>query len=34
MVAQAGSLVYFFNVWVGDISGSDAIMDFMVPAGI
>ncbi|ETK89019.1 hypothetical protein L915_06821 [Phytophthora nicotianae] len=32
----AGSLVYFFDVWVGEMTGQDAIlgMDFMVPAGI
>ncbi|POM69474.1 Hypothetical protein PHPALM_14234 [Phytophthora palmivora] len=31
-----GSLVYFFDIWVGDLAGQDAIldMDFMVPAGI
>ncbi|ETI29667.1 hypothetical protein F443_23220 [Phytophthora nicotianae P1569] len=35
-VTLAGSLVYFFDVWVGEMSGQDAIlgMDFMVPAGI
>ncbi|ETP33875.1 hypothetical protein F442_17691 [Phytophthora nicotianae P10297] len=35
-VTLAGSLVYFFEVWVGKLSGQDAIlgMDFMVPAGI
>ncbi|ETP38037.1 hypothetical protein F442_14223, partial [Phytophthora nicotianae P10297] len=34
-VTLAGSLVYFFDVWVGEMSGQDAIlgMDFMVPAG-
>ncbi|ETI50611.1 hypothetical protein F443_05874 [Phytophthora nicotianae P1569] len=34
--ALAGSLVYFFDVWVGEMTGQDAIigMDFMVPAGI
>ncbi|POM72921.1 LOW QUALITY PROTEIN: Eukaryotic/viral aspartic protease, active site, partial [Phytophthora palmivora] len=33
---MAGSLVYFFDIWVGDLAGQDAIlgMDFMVPAGI
>ena len=31
-----GSLVYYFDVWVGDLVGQEAIlgMDFMVPAGI
>ena len=31
-----GSLVYYFDVWVGDQVGQEAIlgMDFMVPAGI
>ena len=31
-----GSLVYYFNAWVGDQVGQEAIlgMDFMVPAGI
>ena len=31
-----GSLVYYFDAWVGDQVGQDAIlgMDFMVPAGI
>ena len=31
-----GSLVYYFEVWVGDQVGQEAIlgMDFMVPAGI
>ena len=31
-----GSLVYYFDAWVGDLVGQDAIlgMDFMVPAGI
>ncbi|ETI35940.1 hypothetical protein F443_17836 [Phytophthora nicotianae P1569] len=35
-VTLAGSLVYFFEVWVGKLSGQDATlgMDFMVPAGI
>ncbi|EGZ10226.1 hypothetical protein PHYSODRAFT_338895, partial [Phytophthora sojae] len=35
-VTLVGSLVYFFNIWVGDLSGHEAIlgMDFMVPAGI
>ncbi|OWZ19363.1 hypothetical protein PHMEG_0006402 [Phytophthora megakarya] len=33
---HAGSLVYFFDIWVGDLSGQEAIlgMDFMVPTGI
>lgn len=31
-----GSLVYYFDAWVGDLVGQGAIlgMDFMVPAGI
>ena len=31
-----GSLVYYFDVWVGDQVGQEAILgiDFMVPAGI
>ena len=31
-----GSLVYYFDVWVGDQVGQEAIleMEFMVPAGI
>ena len=31
-----GSLVYYFDVWVGDQVGQKAILgkDFMVPAGI
>ena len=35
-VTLAGSLVYYFDVWVGDQAGQEAIlgMDFMVPAGI
>ncbi|POM66537.1 Hypothetical protein PHPALM_17586 [Phytophthora palmivora] len=35
-ITVAGSLVYFFDIWVGDLAGQDAIlgMDFMVPAGI
>ncbi|KAE9262043.1 hypothetical protein PR003_g33689, partial [Phytophthora rubi] len=35
-ITLAGSLVYFFDIWVGDLSGQDAIlgMDFLVPAGI
>ncbi|OWY94496.1 hypothetical protein PHMEG_00035746, partial [Phytophthora megakarya] len=32
----AGYLVYFFDIWIGDLSGQNAIlgMDFMVPAGV
>ena len=35
-ITLAGSLVYYFNVWVGEQSGQEAIlgMDFMVPAGV
>ncbi|KAI9992297.1 hypothetical protein PInf_017686 [Phytophthora infestans] len=35
-ITLAGAMVYFFDVWVGERSGQDAIlgMDFMVPAGI
>ncbi|POM71469.1 Hypothetical protein PHPALM_11964 [Phytophthora palmivora] len=35
-ITMAGSLVYFFDIWVGDLAGQDATvgMDFMVPAGI
>ncbi|KAG6590560.1 reverse transcriptase [Phytophthora cinnamomi] len=35
-ITLAGSLVYFFDIWVGGLSGQEAIlgMDFMVPAGI
>ncbi|ETO99707.1 hypothetical protein F441_22874, partial [Phytophthora nicotianae CJ01A1] len=35
-VTLAGSLVYVFNVWVGEMTSQNAIlgMDFMVPAGI
>ncbi|OWY91474.1 LOW QUALITY PROTEIN: hypothetical protein PHMEG_00039936 [Phytophthora megakarya] len=35
-VTLAGSQVYFFDIWVGDLTGQQAIlgMDFMVPAGI
>ncbi|POM76615.1 Hypothetical protein PHPALM_6130 [Phytophthora palmivora] len=35
-ITMAGSLVYCFDIWVGDLAGQDAIlgMDFMVPAGI
>ena len=31
-----GSLVYYFDVWVGDQVGQEALLgiDFMVPAGI
>ncbi|POM64397.1 LOW QUALITY PROTEIN: Reverse transcriptase [Phytophthora palmivora] len=34
-ITMAGSLVYVFDIWVGDLAGQDAIlgMDFMVPAG-
>ncbi|ETM55650.1 hypothetical protein L914_01161 [Phytophthora nicotianae] len=35
-VTLAGSLGYFFDVWVGEMTGQNAIlgMDFMVPVGI
>ena len=35
-ITSSGSLVYYFDVWVGDQSGQEAIvgMDFLVPAGI
>ena len=35
-ITLAGSLVYYFDAWVGNQSGQEAIlgMDFMVPAGI
>ncbi|POM58039.1 LOW QUALITY PROTEIN: Reverse transcriptase [Phytophthora palmivora] len=35
-VTLAGSLVHYFDVWVGALSGQESIlsMDFMVPAGI
>ncbi|KAE9082583.1 hypothetical protein PF010_g21532 [Phytophthora fragariae] len=35
-ITLTGYLVYLFDIWVGDLSGQDAIsgMDFMVPAGI
>ncbi|OWZ10688.1 hypothetical protein PHMEG_00016422 [Phytophthora megakarya] len=35
-VTLAGSQVYFFDIWVGDLTGQQAIlgMDFMIPAGI
>ncbi|KAE9270549.1 hypothetical protein PR003_g30781, partial [Phytophthora rubi] len=35
-ITLAGSLVYFFDAWVGALSGQEAIlgMDFMVPAGV
>ncbi|OWY98671.1 hypothetical protein PHMEG_00030508, partial [Phytophthora megakarya] len=35
-VTLVGSEVYFFDIWVGDLTGQQAIlgMDFMVPAGI
>ncbi|OWZ13203.1 LOW QUALITY PROTEIN: hypothetical protein PHMEG_00013518 [Phytophthora megakarya] len=35
-ITLAGYLVYFFDIWIGDLSGQNAIlgMDFMVPAGV
>ncbi|OWZ04400.1 hypothetical protein PHMEG_00023704 [Phytophthora megakarya] len=35
-VTLAGSLVHFFDIWVGNLTGQQAIlgMDFMVPSGI
>ncbi|OWY92151.1 hypothetical protein PHMEG_00038963, partial [Phytophthora megakarya] len=35
-VTLGGSLVYFVDIWVGDLTGQQAIlgMDFMAPAGI
>ncbi|KAG3110128.1 hypothetical protein PI125_g10303 [Phytophthora idaei] len=35
-ITLAGCLVYWFDIWVSDLSGQEAIlgMDFMVPAGI
>ncbi|KAE8904733.1 hypothetical protein PF003_g11026 [Phytophthora fragariae] len=35
-ITLAGSLVYFFDIWVGDLAVQDVIlgMDFLVPAGI
>ncbi|QQA74039.1 retroviral-like aspartic protease (plasmid) [Bacillus licheniformis] len=35
-ITLAGCLVYWFDIWVGDLAGQDAIlgMDFMVPAGV
>ncbi|OWZ13093.1 hypothetical protein PHMEG_00013645 [Phytophthora megakarya] len=35
-ITLAGSYVYYFDAWVGDLTGQEAIlgMDFMVPAGI
>ncbi|KAG3117051.1 hypothetical protein PI125_g4074 [Phytophthora idaei] len=35
-ITLAGCLVYCFDIWVGDLTGQDAIlgMDFMVPAGV
>ncbi|KAE9089192.1 hypothetical protein PF010_g19099 [Phytophthora fragariae] len=35
-ITLAGYLVYLFDIWVGDLSGQEAIMgmDFMVPAGV
>ncbi|POM80573.1 Hypothetical protein PHPALM_1570 [Phytophthora palmivora] len=34
-ITMAGSLVYFFDIWVGDLAGQDAIlgMDFMIEIG-
>ncbi|OWY99656.1 LOW QUALITY PROTEIN: hypothetical protein PHMEG_00029311 [Phytophthora megakarya] len=35
-ITLAGYLVYFFDIWIRDLSGQNAIlgMDFMVPAGV
>ena len=35
-ITRNGSLVYYFDVWVGDQVGQEVIlgMNFMVPAGI
>ncbi|OWY91917.1 hypothetical protein PHMEG_00039281 [Phytophthora megakarya] len=35
-ITLAGAYVYYFDAWVGDLTGQEAIlgMDFMVPAGI
>ncbi|EGZ04314.1 hypothetical protein PHYSODRAFT_536710, partial [Phytophthora sojae] len=35
-ITLGGYLVYFFDIWVADLSGQEAIlgMDYMVPAGI
>ncbi|OWZ01267.1 hypothetical protein PHMEG_00027383 [Phytophthora megakarya] len=35
-ITLAGYLVYFFDIWIGDLSGQNVIlgMDFMVPAGV
>ncbi|OWZ17067.1 Eukaryotic/viral aspartic protease [Phytophthora megakarya] len=35
-ITLVGYLVYFFDIWIGDISGQNAILgtDFMVPAGV
>ncbi|OWZ07963.1 hypothetical protein PHMEG_00019571, partial [Phytophthora megakarya] len=35
-IILAGYLVYFFDIWIGDLSGQNAIlgMDFMVPTGV
>ncbi|EGZ20270.1 hypothetical protein PHYSODRAFT_328401 [Phytophthora sojae] len=35
-ITLGGYLVYFFDIWVGDLSGQETIlgMDYMVPAGI
>ncbi|OWZ11301.1 hypothetical protein PHMEG_00015696 [Phytophthora megakarya] len=35
-ITLVGYLAYFFDIWIGDLSGQNAIlgMDFMVPAGV
>ncbi|GMF16092.1 unnamed protein product [Phytophthora fragariaefolia] len=35
-ITLAGSLVYYFDIWVGELPGQEVIlgMDFMIPAGI
>ncbi|OWZ20245.1 reverse transcriptase [Phytophthora megakarya] len=35
-ITLAGYLVFIFDIWIGDLSGQNAIlgMDFMVPAGV
>ncbi|OWY98622.1 hypothetical protein PHMEG_00030570 [Phytophthora megakarya] len=35
-ITLAGYLEYFFDIWIGDLSGQNAVlgMDFMVPAGV
>ncbi|OWY98545.1 hypothetical protein PHMEG_00030667 [Phytophthora megakarya] len=35
-ITLAGYLVYFFDIWIGDLSGQNVIlaMDFVVPAGV